>query len=212
MTNEFSTTTIDLLRHGECEGGRIFRGATDVPLLPGGFAKMRQACNFADEKWDHVISSPLNRCRQFAKSLANQDDLTLSIEDDIREMSFGDWDGREIESVWQDSEAKMEAWSHDPSMNTPPNGEPIGDVLARVIQFYSELLRNHKSKHILVVTHGGIIRVMLAHILNMPMSCVNRFDVPYASLSRFAVYHSESGDITKLIAHNFAPSNDCSSK
>lgn len=206
MMNDFSTTTIDLLRHGECEGGRIFRGTSDVALLPEGFAKMQQACNFVDEPWDHVISSPLKRCREFAESLVTQGELSFSVEDDLREMSFGDWDGCEIERIWQDSESEVQAWSDDPSMHTPPNGEPIKDVLARVVSFYSELLRVHKSKHVLLVTHGGIIRVMLAHLLNMPMSSVNRFDVPYASLTRFVVYHSDSGDITKLVAHNFGPS------
>lgn len=205
MTEEYTTTTIDLLRHGECEGGRIFRGTTDVNLLPQGMEKMHKVCNAADAQWDRIISSPLQRCKKFSEALSGQKNVSLILDNNLREMSFGEWEGREISRVWQEDEVLMSAWGDDPERHTPPKAEPLHEVLERVKLFHASLLEQHHSKHILVVTHGGIIRVMLAYLLNMPMSRVNHFDVPYACFSRFSIFHTERGDISKLIAHNFSP-------
>ncbi len=53
-------TTIDFLRHGEVAGGSYYRGSTNDPLTPKGWQQMNQA--IANRQWDHIISSPLNRC------------------------------------------------------------------------------------------------------------------------------------------------------
>ncbi len=206
MTTEYETTTLDLLRHGECEGGHIFRGTTDVPLLSSGFSLMKAVSHevvSATGGWDVVISSPKRRCLAFAESLTKEFDITLVVEPLLAEMNFGDWEGKEIAKVWNDYPEQMAQWSGNPSAFTPPKGESITSVSARVKQLYIQLLEQYQSQRILLVTHGGIIRVFLAHLLNMPLANVNRFDVPYAAISRFSIFHSDQDDVVKLIAHNF---------
>ncbi len=206
MTTEYETTTLDLLRHGECEGGHIFRGTTDVPLLPSGLALMKAVSHevlSSKGGWDVVVSSPKRRCLAFSESLTKEQKIPLVIEPLLAEMNFGEWEGKEISQVWNDYPNEMAQWSGNPSKFTPPKGESITSVYERVKQFYSQLLEQYRSQRILLVTHGGIIRVFLTHLLNMSLANVNRFDVPYAAISRFSIFHSEQEDIVKLIAHNF---------
>ncbi len=203
MTTEYETTTLDLLRHGECEGGHIFRGITDVALLPSGLQLMTSVAHEANGAWDIVISSPKRRCQAFATWLAADRNIPLVVEPLLAEMDFGEWEAKEIAQVWQDYPDEMAQWSTNPSEFTPPNGESIASVHERVTSLYIKLVEQYQSQRILLVTHGGIIRVLLAHLLNMPLANVNRFDVPYGAISRFSIFHGEQDDVVKLIAHNF---------
>ena len=198
--NAFETTEITLLRHGKCEGGNIFRGSTDVSLSEEGFQQMCDAC--VDGQWDYIISSPLVRCRVFAQELAQQHSIPLDIEEKLREMSFGEWEGQEIERVWKENKAFMLAWSQDPSAHTPPSGEPLMDVILRIQNVFEGITEKYRGKRILIVSHGGCIRVLVSLVLNMPASHMSRLDVPYAAMSQLATYHSNDGDITKLLRFN----------
>jgi len=199
-SNAFETTEITLLRHGKCEGGQIFRGSTDVPLSEEGFQQMRDAC--VDGQWDYIVSSPLTRCRVFAEELAQQQGIPLDVDDELREMSFGEWEGQEIERVWKEHKACMLAWSQDPSQHTPPNGEPLVDVALRINHVFTRITEKYRGKRVLIVSHGGCTRVFISLVLNMPLSYISRIDVPYAGMSQLAIYHSDDGDFTKLLRLN----------
>ena len=86
-------TIVDLLRHGEPEGGQMFRGAVDDPLSPRGWDQMRTAVGDYRE-WDAIVSSPLVRCAAFAGELAERLDRPLEIVREFSEISFGVWEGR----------------------------------------------------------------------------------------------------------------------
>lgn len=197
------TTYVDILRHGECEGGRIFRGLTDVSLTPAGFNNMQTVCAHAQRDWDVIISSPLKRCRHFAEHLSAQKGIELSIDAHLREIHFGEWDGKELDAIWQHDYDRISAWIKDPVSTTPPGGEALGAVQQRISAVYLRIIEEFKGKKILMVAHGGVIRVLLGYVLQMPLSAVNSLDVPYACLSRFAVFHHAYGEQTTLQAHNY---------
>ncbi|MFO8155736.1 MAG: histidine phosphatase family protein, partial [Thiohalospira sp.] len=92
-----SHTTVDLLRHGEPEGGRRYRGQSDDPLSATGWQQMQAAVAGATP-WQRVISSPLSRCRVFAETLAAERGLPLEVEADFREIGFGEWEGQSPEA------------------------------------------------------------------------------------------------------------------
>lgn len=83
-----STTLVDLLRHGEPEGGRRYRGSLDDPLSDRGWDQMWRAAS-GDTPWDLVISSPLRRCREFAEQLSSRLQLPLTIKPDLQELGYG---------------------------------------------------------------------------------------------------------------------------
>ena len=89
---------LDLLRHGETTGGSGFRGSTDDALTDKGWAQMHQALSDV-AGWDLLISSPLQRCRMFAEQLAAARKVPLRIEADLRELHFGEWEGRNAAEI-----------------------------------------------------------------------------------------------------------------
>lgn len=178
---------LDILRHGECEGGNIFRGSSDVALRESGRLQMQNTVQILlsqGDTWDIIISSPLKRCHIFALSLADTLGINCDIDKRLREICFGDWEGREIESIWRDHPKAISAWSQDPVQHTPPNGEDLNNVHDRLEAFDRYVQKKYRGKKILLVTHGGVIRVMLTQCLGMPLTYANRFDVPYSSVSR----------------------------
>lgn len=195
-----ATTCIDVLRHGECEGGPIFRGHCDVALSPAGQSQMQRALAKAGP-WQVVLTSPLARCRVFASGLAGPS-TEVVVDERLREMSFGGWDGHLIEEIWRTDFTTISAWSRDPTSCTPPGGEPLAELAARLQAGLEDWQRRYRGQKLLLVTHGGVIRVLLSQLLGVPLANAGRWDVPYACLSRLAIYHHEAGDTLKLLAHN----------
>ncbi|GAA5316333.1 MAG: alpha-ribazole phosphatase family protein [Candidatus Pelagadaptatus aseana] len=189
-----TVTTIDLLRHGECEGGEIWRGHVDVALSHKGWQSMRRSVASLDDKqWDRIVSSPLQRCAEFAREVAEGNSIELSLRQSFKEVNFGDWDGRPSKEVWREQKQQVLEFFKDPQNFAPPNGESLAQLRERLIPAWQQLVEECKGEHVLLVQHGGTIRVLLGWLLNMPLEAVVRLDVPYASISRIRVFHSDDG-------------------
>lgn len=208
MTSEY--TTIDLLRHGECQGGNIYRGHIDVPLTDNGWQQMTRSLSTCepDWPWQSIVSSPLQRCQLFAQRLAQDNQLPIHIYDAFKEMHFGDWDGKSIEQIWQSQTDRAKQFMLNPESVAPPNGENLKAFCQRVLEGWHQALQQFRGQHILSVQHGGSIRVILAHVLNMPLNAITRLEVPYATLSRIRVYHEEQDNHPLLVFHNLTGSSE----
>jgi alpha-ribazole phosphatase/probable phosphoglycerate mutase len=180
-------TLIDLLRHGEPEGGVKFRGHSDDPLSAQGWAQMRAAAASA-AGWDVIVASPLRRCSDFAAELAARYSLPVETEARLKEIGFGAWEGFTAEQVAARDPEALERFWRDPAQHTPPGGEPLADFETRVAAGWDDLLQRHAGKKILLVCHGGVIRLILAQILEMPRTNLFRLNVPFASISRVRVW------------------------
>ena len=187
MSSGTDKTTIDLLRHGACEGGEIFRGSTDVPLTAQGWEQMHTAL-IAHDGWECVVSSSLQRCRNFATQFAEKKNLPLHVDERFREIHFGDWEGQKIADVERDHGTSLWRFWNDPECFTPPNGESMLDFRARVLDAANAIVQEHSGKHILLISHGAVIRMLLCEWLQMPMTAFSNIAVPYASLSRVRLY------------------------
>lgn len=147
---------LSLLRHGETERGGGFRGSLDDALTATGWAQMRAAVQ-GQGPWDRVISSPLQRCARFAETLG----LPLAYAPGLRELHFGDWEGLSAAAVHAQYEAELGQFWADPYAFTPPNGEPLQAFAQRVEQALHGLAQQYAGEHLLLVTHGGVIRLLL---------------------------------------------------
>ena len=194
-------TTIDLLRHGACLGGEIFRGRTDVQLSTQGWQQMEQALCTAPA-WQRIITSPLLRCHEFAVRYAARSDVPLVVEPALREMDFGAWDGRLAQEVWQENPQLLARFYDDPGAVTPPGGESAAAAQSRIVAAWQAMLQQCMGEQLLIVCHGGVIRLLLAHLLAMPLGAVMRLYLPYAAIARVRVYHREDGDVAVLMALN----------
>lgn len=190
------TTTLDLMRHGEPVGGRRYRGQVDDPLSEKGWAQMRDAVGDA-APWTRIVSSPLLRCRAFAESLAVRHGLPLAFDDRLKEVGFGEWEGRdaaEIEATWPGSLARFKA---DPIGARPAGAEALEGFHARVAAALDALASGHAGEHLLVVGHAGVMRMALAWALQIPLARAYRIEVASASLTRLRI---EAGR-TSLVFH-----------
>ena len=182
------TTFIDVIRHGEPVGGQRYRGySVDDPLTEKGWEQMRAAVPEAPH-WQHIVSSPLKRCLEFSQELAEDLHINFSIEDNVKEIGFGDWEGKTpSEIIAEDSEA-LNHFYKDPVNNRPKGAEPLDTFSQRVWDAYLNIAETYKGKHVLIVAHAGVARAVTANILKMSLDDVySRLKIEYGAIIRSSV-------------------------
>lgn len=194
-------TTIDLIRHGEPVGGRKYRGQIDDPLSEKGWAQMRAAVGDYTA-WQHIVTSPLSRCRAFADALAEQRGVPVSVEARFREVAFGAWEGKTPAQLSADNPDLLFNFRHDPVTHRPAGAEPVGEFHARVAAGWSALLGAYSGAQVLVVCHAGVIRMVLATVLGMPPEHAYRIQVTSAALTRIVVEERHGQRLASLVFHN----------
>jgi alpha-ribazole phosphatase len=184
-------TRIDLIRHGEPEGGRRYRGYgvndpltekgwqqmwASIPEAPGGTAPGGAADRAA-------IAAGRDLIADFAQALAAKTGATCIVEEAMKEIGFGVWEGLTPEEILaQDSQA-LDHFYADPVHNRPEGAEDLDAFSQRVWQAYLAIAEAHKGKHILIVGHAGVARALTANVLNMSLDDVySKLSVEYAAI------------------------------
>ncbi len=175
------TACVHLLRHGEAEGGNRYRGVTDDPLTEKGWQQMWAAVE-SDHHWDRIIASPLSRCAEFGKALAKHRSIPFEIADGLQEMDFGRWDGRTAKEIWAEDAEALERFWKDPVAGTPPGGEPFAAFHQRVMNTWREITTAHPGQRLLLITHGGVIRVILCELSGHPLERLLEIEVAHATI------------------------------
>ncbi|WP_085284947.1 alpha-ribazole phosphatase family protein [Colwellia chukchiensis] len=200
---------IYLLRHGELVQTGVLSGRSDIALSDKGQQQMLARCKTLPQI-SQCFSSPLLRCRAFAQDYCQQYGIPLQLDNALQEMDFGDWDGKTYQALWQwappqavpespKNPATLGDFWQDPWRCSPPNGETMADFSQRVTGFWRYLLAQlvlQPSANTLVVSHGGVIRYILATVLGLPLPGVNHMttlDVPYGALIHLQVSIDEQG-------------------
>ncbi|HYR74090.1 MAG TPA: histidine phosphatase family protein [Candidatus Acidoferrum sp.] len=179
-----------LARHGQSVSNAIrrFQGAQDVALSPLG---MRQAEALGQavsrRAIAHVYVSPFERARDTAAIALAGLGLPLTVVDDLRELSLGEWEGCTVEEIRTRPGDPYARWVRDPVQCPPPGGEPLADVQARVLRAVERITAAHPNgDDVLIVSHGGVISALLAHCFGLPLSSIWRIAVANCSLSEIA--------------------------
>ena len=189
---------VDLLRHGELEGGVKYRGCVDDPLTTAGRASMEHIWERLQNDIDLVISSPLERCQQPARDWAEAAGIPCEIDPRVAEMHYGEWEGLTSEEIMARYPGMLEKWRVNPEAVQVPGGESAEQLRDRVAAFWSEICEQHDEKHLLVVAHSGSLRMLLAHILDAPIISTRHLQMPYGCWSR-VIHHNGS---SQLMFHN----------
>jgi len=184
-----SDTQIDIIRHGEPEGGRRYRGySVDDPLSKTGWQQMWDAVPEKPD-WEHIISSPLSRCLRFSEALADTMSINFSVEDNLKEIGFGSWEGRTPEDIKNNEGDALENFLLDPVNNRPEGAEPLDDFAERVWTVYEGIAEEYRGQHILVVAHAGVIRAITSKILGMALDDVySRLKIEYAAIATTRIH------------------------
>ncbi|NET06370.1 MAG: histidine phosphatase family protein [Symploca sp. SIO2B6] len=165
-----------LVRHGETEWNRAsrFQGQIDVPLNDNGRRQGQQVAEFLkDIPIDSAISSPLLRPKETAElTLKFHPHVKLELQDDLREISHGLWEGKLESEIKQEYEQLLRQWQEAPATVQMPEGENLQQVWERAIATWGEIIKSvavseTKLHTVLVVAHDAINKVILCHILGL---------------------------------------------
>jgi len=180
-----TATRIVLVRHGEPNDsvrGRCY-GRLDVGLSARGRNQVRRTQHLLSEvPFTTVYSSPRRRAIESAGLLA-ADRSPVTVDDRLREIDFGAFEGLTYEDIARQFPETYEEWMNRPTAVVFPGGETFGAMVARVGDALDDLLRTHAGQAILTVSHGGVNRIVLAAALGLDASRIFRLDQAYACVN-----------------------------
>ncbi|MCE5192936.1 MAG: histidine phosphatase family protein [Candidatus Cryosericum sp.] len=177
--------TVYLVRHAETAwnvAGKV-QGALDIPLSPTGVVQTRKTIAFLSTvRFDAVFTSPLARARAIAEPVGQTLGIPAIVVPDLQEINFGGWEGHtlnEVEVLYPDTFA---AWKLKLPEAQPDGGESLlqAGIRARNVR---SLLESHPGRLILVVAHGGINRILISTLLDLPASAYSDFEQLNAGIS-----------------------------
>ena len=183
-------TMIDLLRHGEPIGGRMYRGGeTDHPLSEAGNLQMWDSIapyilEGSSVPWQAVVSSPMLRCREFSQVFSAKYKLPLVIKEDFQEASYGSWEGRTPDEIEANNYDEYWAFFNDPVNCRPEGAEPLKEFTERIANVLNEVLREYQGQHILLVSHLAVTRAIIAVVLSLSLANQQLIDLPFAGMLR----------------------------
>jgi alpha-ribazole phosphatase len=196
-----SKTLIDFIRHGEPVGGRRYRGKTDDPLSEKGWNQMWQSVG-EHCQWRQIVSSPLLRCAEFARALGDKRQIPVVIDERLAELGYGAWEGKTSDEIDAVEAGAIRRYRRDPIHCRPVGAESLDAFASRCRATWDEMVIRCAGQHVLVVAHAGIIRMALAHVLDIPPGSMFRIEVANAAVTRFKVEGHGSDAITSLVFHD----------
>jgi len=175
---------IYLLRHAQSEGNKLglFQGNLDFPLSEEGKKQALQTAELLKKfHFEVIYTSPQRRALETAKLIAERLNLPLKVDERLKEISYGILEGRKHSEVenWE----PYQKWLEDPVKNPLEGVDNLFEVQKRVLEFLKEL----SEEKVLVVTHGGIVRVALCTVANIPLNSIWRFSVGNCSLTKLEI-------------------------
>ena len=178
---------IYFLRHGETTASRNggYCGTLDPNLTPAGH---RMAEAFADAykslPWVAVFSSPLRRAVATAKPLCEAAGIRMQLHDGLKEIAFGQWEGKTPEEVNREFHDDHVRWLTDPGWNAPTGGQKGIDVARRSSRVLEQIENTYTTGNVLVVSHKATTRIMLCTLLGIDVGRFrDRISMPVASIS-----------------------------
>jgi alpha-ribazole phosphatase len=175
-----------LVRHAETAEdarGRCY-GRLDVGLSPHGRLQCSTlAAAFRREAVDAVVASPAVRAQETAAAIAAPHGLDVDVVESLRELDFGELEGRRYDEIAESDPELFERWMTAPTTVHFPGGESYADLEARASEGIAALAGRPGSRLVVVVTHGGVIRAVLRSLLGFPPEHVFRLAVDPASVT-----------------------------
>jgi alpha-ribazole phosphatase len=194
-------TLVYLMRHGEVANGREkrYNGHIDVDITDTGLQQMHRLAGILyKKKLAAVYSSDLIRSVKGGRIIADACGAEHTQIQELRERSVGVWEGMTAAEIEAQYPEEYKAWRADLLNYRPQGGECLLDVRDRIIPVYEKLVSRHPSQEIAMLLHGGVNRVLLAHILGMDMNHLFRIEQAFGALNIIEHYDDGIG-VVKLM-------------
>jgi alpha-ribazole phosphatase len=199
-----------LIRHGETEAKRdVFKGMTDFALSEKGIKQMEALAQVLPAI-DAIFCSDLKRARDGAAIIGREKGLSPTVDPRLRERNFGIFEGLTPEQIRERVPGGFEAWLNDPVGYTPPGGESTRRMRRRVVLALRSVREEHLKRQdakVAIVTHLGVIRIIIAEVLSMPLRHIFRIAHDLGAVSVVDFFE----DFAQLRLLNYLPCFESSS-
>lgn len=178
------TITVHLIRHAAHDRlGHALCGRMDgVPLGPSGREQARRlAERLAPLGPGTLFSSPMQRAVETAGPLARMLDLPIQVASELDELDFGCWTGRRFDELSADP--AWAVWNGDRGRARPPSGESMLEAQARASDWLHRLIAENGDRSHVAVSHGDVIKALVAHVLGLPLHFHDRLEISPASVT-----------------------------
>jgi len=181
-------TTFLLVRHATCDPvGRSIAGR--LPGIPLNAEGREQAARLAERlrgvALDAIYSSPIQRARETADAIATDRALVVNTAEELIELDFAAWSGRTLAELEDDEQWRR--FNRLRSVTRASSGESMLDVQARAVALVERLRAEHPDGRVALVSHGDVIRGLIAHLAGIPLDLFQRLEIEPASVSVIGV-------------------------
>lgn len=185
-----SMTELYLIRHGETEMNTkgVYYGWTDCELSEKGVVQSEDLADILQYvDFDVVISSSLVRSVTTAVIVSGYAPDEIIKDDRLRELNFGDWEGMHHIEIKEKHREAWDKWSSDWENASPPKGESFLEIYIRVKSCIEDILKEHKGKKILVVSHHGTMRIIPMVLLGLTSEAYWSFTAEQGRYSHYDI-------------------------
>lgn len=180
-----------LIRHGETEANvaGLYSGHSPTPLTAKGITQAQTLHHLLREvPFDRVLCSQLERAQHTAKLVLNNRDIIQHNSALLNEMFFGDWEMRHHRDLTREDPESYAAWCTDWQNAIPTNGEGFQAFSTRVQDFIAQIPSWAPAKNVLIVSHQGVLSLLIAGLLKMPAASLWRFRVDQGAWSSIDIH------------------------
>lgn len=167
-------TKFILVRHGQSKAneGGFLAGVTDVPLSTLGEKQANAVSEYIlnTYKVDVIYSSPLERACNTVKGVADELNLPIIKETDLREFDFGELEGLTLEEIKNNFDNGYSRWAKDPGVVVPNGGESMTHLQERVVKKLKEIAEIEDGKTVLIGSHSSVIRALQCYVQGLPLT------------------------------------------
>ncbi|MGF1493063.1 MAG: histidine phosphatase family protein [Microcoleaceae cyanobacterium] len=175
------------IRHGETTYSKTggYCGVLDVDLTDEGLEMAKQfAMAYRSLEWSAAYVSPLKRTVATAKPLCAAVGIEMQIRDGLKEIFYGEWEGKTPTEVNQQYHDQYVRWLTDPGWNAPVGGERGVDIARRSSEVIREIQDKFSDGNVLITSHKATIRIMLCQLLGIDIGRYrDRIAMPVSGVS-----------------------------
>lgn len=172
---------IYLIRHTKVDvPANICYGQSDVSLADSFEEETNTILKKISNSNNFILySSPLIRCKFLANKIHGSQ---INLDSRLMELNFGDWELKTWDEI---GKVQFDIWHSNFVYNKVPNGESYFELFERVVAFWEEIIL--KKENFILITHGGVIRALLAYILGLPLENSFRLKIDYGRITKITL-------------------------
>ncbi|MFB3225182.1 histidine phosphatase family protein [Exiguobacterium sp. PHA03] len=187
--------TLYITRHGETEWNleKRMQGWEDSPLTAKGRQNARDLGHRLREiHLDHLYISPIGRVRETVRMMDLDPAIPVTIDDRLREMHMGTWEGRTAAEIEVAHPLAHAAFWQTPHTYIPESGESFDAVRERILSFLERLADHEEDENVLIVTHGIFLNILLTYLQRKPFATL--WDPPFIHGTSLTIVEYRDGE------------------